>query len=147
MGPLSLAFIWLVLIYYYRRLSLTLLPFIPFLTGVGLASWMAILFHIEVSFVTLVGLVMLCGLSVDYGIFATDAARLGRETRGAWTAILFAALATISGFVPLVFCKHLVLAQLGQVLTAGTVGTLLGAFWGVPPAAAWLSSRAKRHSA
>lgn len=143
MGPLSFVVVWLVLFLYYRRVSLTLLAFVPFFTGAGLAAWASLLFGLPVSFVSLVGLVMLYGLSVDYGIFATDAARTvsADAVPGAWTAIAFAALATISGFLPLLFCKHQVLAQLGQVLTLGTLGTVLGAFWGVPALASRFRAR------
>jgi Protein export membrane protein len=134
MVPAAMLLICGLLWIYYRRWELALISLVPFLTGVGFFVWLALLFHLDVSFVTLVGLVMLCGLSVDYGIFATDAARFppNPATPGAWTAILFASLATLSGFVPLLLCRHQVLFQLGQVLSAGTFGTILGAFWGVP---------------
>ena len=51
---------------------------------------------------------------------------------GVWTCLLFASGATGLGFVPLLVCRHPVLAHLGQTLTLGTLGTAIGTLWGIP---------------
>jgi hypothetical protein len=133
MAPLSLVAIWLLLLAYYRRISLTFTALIPFFTGVGLIFCCIWLFKSELSFITLFALVMVYGISVDYGIFSTDLS--GRDERvqnGLWSAMLFSGITTVGGFIPLVFSKHPVLIQLGQTVSLGIVGALLGAFWGVP---------------
>jgi hypothetical protein len=134
MVPLSLICIAGLLWINAGRLGLALLSMLPFVTGMGLVFLTIVVGRLEYSFVTLIGLVMLCGLSVDYGIFALDAARTPEisSTPGAWTAILFSGATTLAGFLPLVFCEHPVLFQLGIALVAGTTGTIIGAFWGVP---------------
>ncbi len=43
-----------------------------------------------------------------------------------------AAATTLAGFIPLDFCKHQVLIDLGRTLTLGMIGTIVGTFWGVP---------------
>jgi len=95
---------------------------------------------LEISFVSMIGVVILCGFSVDYGIFAIDATRYpaNPRTAGAWTAVLFASVATLAGFVPLLFCQHPVLIQLAQVLSLGMLGTMVGTFWGVPSIVRWI---------
>src|SRR4030095_4674800 len=132
MVPLSLTAIGVFLFVYYRRLSLTWLSLIPLFTGVGLPFCSMALFKSEFSFVSILGLLMVCGLSVDYGVFATDASRRGEGQNGTWSGMLFAAITSIASFIPLVFSKHPVLIQLGQTVSLGIVGALLGAFWGVP---------------
>jgi|GEM_PF-1398042 len=133
MGPLSLAGIWLLLLVYYRRLSLTFTALIPFFTGVGFIFFCIWLFKSDFGFITLFALIMVYGISVDYGIFATDVfSRDERVQNGLWSAMLFSGITTVGGFVPLVFSKHPVLIQLGQTVSLGIVGSLLGAFWGVP---------------
>jgi predicted RND superfamily exporter protein len=90
------------------------------------------------SFVSLVGVAILLGLGVDYGIFAVDhwleePVEAGPRRDGELTcSLLFAGLGTIGGYLPLAFCGHQVLVHLGQVLTLGGVGATIGAFWLVP---------------
>jgi predicted RND superfamily exporter protein len=106
----------------------------------GLVAWFHIIFGLELSFISLMGLIMIYGMSVDYGIFATDIDRrtlniFGNDAgknRGVWTSIFLAAFTTVAGFLPLDFCRHPVLIDLGRTLTLGMIGTLLGTFWGVP---------------
>jgi hypothetical protein len=119
---------------YYRDAYLVGLSLVPFFTGVGLFAWMAVLFQFEVGFVSLIALVMIFGLSLDYGIFAANlfTGRAGPSPEGVWTSVVLAATVTFLGFLPLAFCHHPVLVQLGQALVWGTLGTILGSMWGVP---------------
>ena len=142
MAPISIFLVGLIVYLYYRSLVLTVISLIPFFCGVGGSYWVGRLDKTPFTFVSWVGLIMLCGLSVDYSIFAID---LSRNTdlvkRGTWTSLLLSSVTAICGFIPLVFCKHQVLTQLGHVLTFGTLGTLVGSFWGVPPAMKWWNRR------
>ncbi len=137
MIPVSIGLIFALLCVYFRNPVFSLIALIPFFTGVGLIGWAGSVFHLEVSFVSMVGIIMLCGFSVDYGIFAIDATRFPTPSSpGAWTAVIFASITTFTGFVPLLFCHHPVLVQLGQSLSLGMAGSMLGTFWGVPSAVA-----------
>lgn len=141
MFPVSLALIFLILLLYYRSISYSLLTFIPFLGGMGLNSLMAILFNFSFSFVSVVGLIMLLGLSIDYGIYIVDCFienKLSSSTNQKTTenqttsSILFAASTTLAGFIPLLFCSHPVMLHLGQTLLFGILGTVGTAFLAVP---------------
>ncbi len=137
MFPLSFLIIFIMLWVHYRRWGPALAALSPFAVGIGLVSWFTLM-GMPFSFVSLVGVTILLGLGVDYGIFAVDHAieksndpqsvRDGELT----SSLLFAALTTIAGYLPLIFCGHQVLAHLGQVLTLGSLGATLGAFWLVP---------------
>ncbi len=134
MAPLSLLFAVFLLWVYYRDLYLAGLALVPFLCGMGVYSWCAILGSFKTSFVSFIAVIMVFGLSLDYGIFAANLYRRGDRPapEGVWTSIGLAASVTFLGFLPLLFCEHPVLVQLGQVLVYGTAGTILGSMWGVP---------------
>ncbi|MCX6112370.1 MAG: hypothetical protein NTY22_03670, partial [Proteobacteria bacterium] len=127
--PVSFLLIIFVLFLYYRSWGSSLLATVPFLSGTGLFLVSAILFKLNITFVSIVGILMIYGFSIDYGIFATDA---DNKNKHIWSALICAELTTIGGFLPLLFARHPVLVQLGQVLFTGAVGTFIGAFWGIP---------------
>jgi hypothetical protein len=134
MVPLSLVLVSILLFGYYRKLKLTLYALLPFVSGLGMVTVASYGFGAEISFISLIGLVMVFGFSIDYGIFVTDAHRENSHDtpEGVWTAVTLAGLTNLAGFAPLVFCHHPVLRHLGQALFFGTLGTYLGAAWGIP---------------
>jgi hypothetical protein len=139
MVPVSFVLTVLLLAFYFRRLYPTLLSLIPFFSGFGLFTLVSLVGNYNTSFITIIGLVMVFGFSVDYGIFATDLA-IGkkRSAAGVWSALSLSALTAATGFVPLLFCQHPVLVQLGQPLVFGTIGTYVGTIWGIPGCAKYL---------
>jgi hypothetical protein len=133
MAPLAALLALSLIFLHFRNVLLTAVAMFPFICGMGLISVMHWLFGIEFSFVSLIGVVMIFGFSVDYGIFVVDSGRFGEKNNlGTWTAITFAAVTTVAGYFPLLLCKHPVLLHLGQALFFGTIGTYVGAFWGIP---------------
>jgi hypothetical protein len=133
MVPIAFLLTILLLALYYKNVYLSLLCLIPFFAGLGLFTVVGLLFNYNTSFISVIGFVMVFGLSVDYGIFAVDLV-IGRKrsVRGVWSALSLSALMTTLGFIPLMFCKHPVLLQLGQPLVLGTIGTYIGTVWGIP---------------
>ncbi len=134
MIPLSVLLASFFLFFYYRRLRLTLLALLPFFSAVGSYAIAAQLFSWDFSFISLIGLIMVFAFSLDYGVFAVDITLEpeGRSVNGVWTCLLFAGVSTVLGFAPLMACEHPVLIHLGQTLTLGTLGTLMGTLWGIP---------------
>lgn len=138
MAPLSFLIVLLLHFAYYRNVRYSLLAVLPFFTGMGTVTVAIWLFGYPFSFVSVMAAVIVFGFSLDYGIFATDACRQSRDpngARGVWTAVPLSAFATLSGFAPLLFCRHPVLKHLGQTLFFGGLGTYVGAVWGIP----WLA--------
>ncbi|MBS1961833.1 MAG: hypothetical protein JST04_06430 [Bdellovibrionales bacterium] len=134
MSPLSVLLATLLLFLYYRTPGRTLLALVPFFCAVGVYSIGVLAFGLHFSFISLIALLMIFGFSIDYGVFAVDVTLHpeGRSVNGVWTCLLFASVATGLGFVPLLVCRHPVLAHLGQTLTLGTIGTAIGTLWGIP---------------
>ncbi len=125
----------IVLIYIHtRNLFYTGLSIVPFLSGGGLVVLTSILFHIDISFISLVGFIMLFGLGLDYGIFVTDMLRDPYPSKhaGVMSALLLNATSNMAGLCPLLFCKHPILLHLGHTLFFGSLGMYLGAIWGIP---------------
>ncbi len=135
MIPLSLFFIFTYLFIYYRNVYLALCGFVPFLVGCGAIAWAGILFSFPFSFMTFIAIIMVLGMSVDYSVFSIDALlflKEEKEIHRTATGLLFSALTTLLGFLPLIFCKHQVLFQLGMALTLGILGTLVGSYITLP---------------
>jgi hypothetical protein len=150
MLPLGFAFACGVLLIYYRRISLVLTSLIPLAGGIGFNLWIVYFSGVTINFVHFVSILMLSGISLDYGIFATDDARRrqrptqnepvsgGSET---WSAIFLSACSTFIGIFPLVLCQHPVLRDLGAPLAFGIVGTFLATRYGIPYAVGILDSQ------
>lgn len=143
MGPLSILLATFFLFLYYRTPGRTLLALVPFFCAAGVYALGVFAFGLHFSFISLIALLMIFGFSIDYGVFAVDVTLHpeGRSVHGVWTCLLFAAVATGLGFVPLLLCRHPVLAHLGQTLTLGTIGTAIGTLWGIPGIARLGSAR------
>ncbi len=136
MIPVSLFLTLLILALYYRDLKAVLTAILPFMTGLGLYFCVALVLSLEVDLISILGLVMVFGFSIDYGVFSTDAHVFDSnadEVSGVYTALTFAALVNILGFLPMLFAGHPVLAHLGFALFFGTLGTYLGTVYGVRP--------------
>ena len=134
MFPVSIIGIFLALFIYYQNIKWALLGLIPFLSGLGLTLIVSLLTQNPLSFISLIGLIMVLGFSFDYAIFILDLElerldSIPATLSGLW----YAAITTLCGFIPLIFCHHKVLSQLGLALVCGVLGSLLGTFWGIPP--------------
>jgi predicted RND superfamily exporter protein len=139
MVPLSILLAALIHFVYYRSVSLALIALLPFFTGVGFLTLCTWILHLHISFISVIGLIMIFGFSLDYGIFATDASIATLHSKnenfkpsGMWSAVILAASTTLAGFIPLIFCRHPVLQHLGQTLVFGAIGTFFGAWWAIP---------------
>lgn len=136
MAPITFALSLILLYIYYRNTILVFCAVLPFFTGVGtyiVASWFI---EMKVSFITLIGFIMVFGFSLDYGIFATDS-QLGPEKDPAHgdesrSALTVTSLMTVAGVTPLMLAEHPAMKHLGNALVYGSIGTYLGAIWGVP---------------
>ena len=135
MVPFSLAAMFALLLIYFRNIGLAGTSLLSFLTAVGFVTGGHVLLGWTYSFVSLVGTLMICGMSVDYGIFMTDFQRnknRNKQVAAVQSSILLAALTNILAFIPLLFCQHPVLIHLGRTLILGTAGAYIGAIWGIP---------------
>lgn len=120
LGGLLIAFA--TLFFYFRNLKQSLSTLVPYFFAV----MVVIIFHsttsTPLSFISALALIMLLGLSLDYGAFAS----LKTHCQSTISALNTAAMTSVLGFIPLLFCQHPVLAHLGWTLLCGLVGIFLG---------------------
>jgi hypothetical protein len=145
MVPLAFLASILFLIIYKPRVKDCLLSLIPFFTGVGCYTLAYFLLGLQVSFITVIGLIMVFGFSLDYGIFVVSMYQRQEEQnsyseQSVWTSITLSALIKTLGFAPLLFAHHPALSHLGQSLFLGDIGTYIGAAWCTP----WFFQRKKK---
>ncbi|MFZ3231632.1 MAG: MMPL family transporter [Pseudobdellovibrio sp.] len=136
MIPVSLLLTILILALYYRNLKAVFTALLPFFTGLGLYFTVARSIGFDVDLISILGLVMVFGFSIDYGVFSTDVHRHNgteAEIKNVYSALTFAAITNVLGFFPMLFAGHPVLVHLGSALFYGTVGTYLGTVYGVYP--------------
>lgn len=134
MSPLSLLLTLLILAFYYKKWKPTLTAVLPFFTGVGLYFLVATIKNLDVDLISFLGLIIVFGFSIDYGVFSTDAhlfAENEKEIKDVYSALTIAALTNILGFFPMLFAHHPVLLKLGYALFFGTLGTFIGTIFGV----------------
>ncbi len=133
LGPIALFLVILISFLFFQKLSLTFYSLIPTFSAFALIGWYFYFTSNSLTFISFVGLIMVFGLSIDYGIFITQELRHKGNQKELLTAISLAAATTFLGFYPLLLCSHPVLIDLGLTLVIGVIGTYLGA-WIVFPA-------------
>jgi MFS family permease len=134
MLPLAILIALIFLFYYFLSLEKSLIALVPFFTGLGCFNLMVIFFELRVSFISIIGLIMMFGFSLDYGIFIVNLMqnKENSDKDGVWTTVFLSALTTLMGFAPLLFAGHPALQHLGQSLFFGAIGTFIGGYAGIP---------------
>lgn len=133
MVPVAMLGAFVFLWRHFHNVKFAGLALVPFFTGVGCYALVSVLLQLQLSFIALIGLLMVFGFSLDYGIFVVDLLHAKNEHKfGVWSALTVCSFATLAGFAPLVFARHPVMDDLGQALLWGSLGTYLGTYWGIP---------------
>ena len=103
------------------------------------------LFNWKINAIALVALIVVTGLSIDYGIFAVTAMR-NRDTefsKSAFTALTISMLSTIIGSGALLWASHPALNSVGKVITIGVFAGYISAILTIP--AIWQLSRRNKN--
>lgn len=134
--PITIAGIFALLMFRYRSFKKSFLCLIPFLFSLGFYGLLYRYFNFPLSFMSLMGLFLIYGLSVDYGIFSTDyftdEHRDLAEESSLNLSLLVNWVSGIVGFLPLLWCKHPILHDLGLVLVVGMFGIFYSTFFVIP---------------
>lgn len=140
LASLSLVLVSLILWIFYRKDRIFLVTLIPFAWGFGLVYLAIAAGWLQLSFISLIALMVVFGFSIDYGVFSAEALQRN-DDKDIWSVLFCSALSTGTGLIPLLFCDHPVLKDLAGTMVLGTLGTLGGTFFGVPSFYAWRSAR------
>jgi predicted RND superfamily exporter protein len=139
--PITLFGIFLLLMFRYLNVKKSLICLVPFAFSLGLYGILYRYFHFPLSFMSLLGLFLIYGLSVDYGIFSTDffthENRDHSEESSLNLSLLVNWVSGIVGFLPLLWCQHPILKDLGLVLVSGMLGIFYSTFFVIPALFKW----------
>ncbi len=129
----SLIVVLLILLLFYRSLSLTLVTSIPIFLTWFLTVGIMGLFHIEFNIFNIIICSFIFGLGVDHSIFITNGLlteyRTGIKTLATHkTSIVLSVITTIAGVGVLIFAKHPVLYTISLVSLIGILCTAFVAF-------------------
>jgi predicted exporter len=117
---------------FFRNVKETIIALTPLITGViWLAGFMAVL-DIPLDVVNIIGMVVVSGVIVDYGMGVTYEYR-NKLKIGTVTAVSLSAITTILGSGVLLFADHPVLFSIGVSMTVSVLAGYLTAILVVPP--------------
>jgi len=103
---------------FFRSVRDTVLAFLPVFSSILFTGALFALIGKPVTAPVLTAAIILCGLAVDYGIFAVHAIRTG-NTDNVFRAVTLSALTTAAGGLTVAFTRHPMLYSAGQTLIAG----------------------------
>lgn len=129
----SLLVVLILLLIFYRSLSLTLVTSIPIALSWLLTIGMMGLLHIEFNIFNIIISTFIFGLGVDYSIFITNGLlkeyRTGERTLATHkTSILLSVITTLLGIGVLIFAKHPALYTISVVCMIGIFSAMLISF-------------------
>ena len=103
----------------YRRLRPALAAFLPSLLVAGFLAGLAALLQIEASILHLIGLILVLGMGVDYGVFMVDS-RSSKEALGTTlVSLLLSCITTMFVFGVMGFSAHPALHSIGRTTGVG----------------------------
>jgi predicted exporter len=120
-----------------RRLSQVVLTLLPTVTGLEVMLAIMVLLGLRVNMFNVAALVLVTGLSIDFGVFAVYRGREQDRTQD--LAVATSALTTVGGFGALSLAHHPAMFSLGITVVLGLIPALICALVVVP---AWQCSRA-----
>lgn len=119
--PLALGAVFSVILLtwlFFRSARDTFLALLPVFSSLLFTAALFALIGKPVTAPVLTAAIILCGLAVDYGIFAVHAIRTG-NTENVFRAVTLSALTTAAGGLTVAFTRHPMLHSAGQTLIAG----------------------------
>jgi predicted RND superfamily exporter protein len=137
---MSLALVLVYVLVHFRSLRDGLLSLTTAAFGLVVLLAVMRLAGIRLNMINLIGLPLLIGMTVDYGIFLVSLARLGRDAgtvrehvASSAQAVLVCAGATLLGFGSLAFTSVPAVRSLGVVVVIGMAAALVGALFLLTP--------------
>ncbi len=113
------------LLLFFKKKSLEV--FVPVLGALSGILIVTTVLGRPITFISFVSLIILLGLTLDYGVFCTAYPKT-QELKKVFGSIFLSAATSCAGFAPLAFCGHPVLADLGTTILFGLLGALLFSF-------------------
>ncbi|CCK81995.1 MULTISPECIES: MMPL family transporter [Desulfobacula] len=127
------AFCWVcvLIIIFLRKPKDIFLSLLPVVTSISFVFLALNLLSIEVSAIILITLIIILGLSLDYGVFISSADSL-KNRKSVIIAATFSMLTSMMGAGALLFASHPVMFSIGVTLVSGIIAAYLSAVFCIP---------------
>lgn len=109
----------------------TALALVPVVTAVPAVFAVLSLLHIKANVVVLITLIVILGLSIDYGVFLAGF-KPGDDRGPAVKAVTFSMLTTVAGTIGLLFASHPAMFVVGVTMISGITTAWLSAMFCIP---------------
>jgi predicted exporter len=126
----ALGIVVFILAVLLRRLSLVILTLLPTVTGLEVMLAIMVLLGLRVNMFNVAAIVLVIGLSIDFGVFAVYRSR--EHSRARDLALTTSALTTVGGFGALSLAHHPAMFSLGITVVLGLIPALICALVVVP---------------
>ena len=125
--------VFVLLLFRYRNLRLSLSAFVPAVLAAGLTVGVLSVFGKPLNLLGLASLLMVLSIGVDYGVFLTESLvrakgeqeKVQAETRATLLSLVVAWASTVCGFGVLALSSHPALQIIGLVAAVGVTASLL----------------------
>ena len=127
------AFLWvfILIMLLLRKPSHILLSLLPVITSISFVFLVLSLLSIEVSAIILITLIIILGLSLDYGVFISSA-ESSKELNSVTIATTFSMLTSLMGAGALLFAAHPIMFSIGTTIVSGVIAAYLSAVFCIP---------------
>ncbi|MCK5311845.1 MAG: hypothetical protein KAJ62_07040 [Desulfobacteraceae bacterium] len=127
------AFCWvfILIILLLRKPSHIALSLLPVITSISFVFLVLNLLSIEVSAIILITLIIILGLSLDYGVFISSAESV-KELNSVIIATTFSMLTSLMGAGALLFASHPIMFSIGTTIVSGVIAAYLSAVFCIP---------------
>ena len=127
------AFCWIfvLILLLIRKPGHIFLSLLPVVSSISFVFLILNLLSIEVSAIILITLIIILGLSLDYGVFISSAEN-DKNLKSVITATTFSMLTSLMGAGALLFALHPVMFSIGVTLVSGIVAAYLSAVFCIP---------------
>ena len=127
------AALWIValIIFFLKKPVMIFLSLLPVVTSISFVFLVFKIASMEVSAIVLIALIIILGISLDYGVFISTA-ESKKEKKSVLVAATFSMLTTIMGAGALLFASHPVMFSIGMTLVSGVTAAYLSAVFLIP---------------
>ncbi len=127
----AIVWILILIVILLRKAGNILLSLLPVITSITFVFLVLNLLAIEVSAIILITLIIILGLSLDYGVFISSAGNK-KELDSVIIATTFSMLTSLMGAGALIFAFHPVMFSIGITIVSGVLAAYLSAVFCIP---------------
>jgi hypothetical protein len=127
------ASLWIIIliVIFLKKPRIIFLALLPVITSISFVFLILTLISMQVTAIVLIALIIILGVSLDYGVFISSANSI-EERKSVILAATFSMLTTIMGAGALLFASHPVMFSIGITIVSGVIAAYLTAVFCIP---------------